>query len=105
MYGDGALIFEGLSLSKIDGFAIRTIDEAAVRRLLADFDKAGFYSRQDYIQDNNSGADFSERVVTITTADVTKRVYHYTGNPRGQELLEPEERIFELTNTAEWFGW
>jgi hypothetical protein len=107
VYGDGTVVFESNSstLVKVAGFRISNIGEEKIRELLAEFDRAGFYSMHDYTLDSDSGADFSESVITITRGSTTKRVYHYLGNPKAPETLNQlEKRIVEITNTAQWLG-
>jgi hypothetical protein len=103
LYGDGTVIFEGLSLSKLDGFLITSVDKTGVRQLLDEFDKIGFYSMQDSYE---GCCDFPDRILSITRGDETKRVLHNGGSQQApDELWDLEEKIFELTNTTEWLGW
>ncbi|HEX9989154.1 MAG TPA: DUF6438 domain-containing protein [Chloroflexia bacterium] len=103
MFGDGTVVFEGLFLSKIDGFLINTMEKTAVRQLLAEFDKAGFFSMPDSY---DGGGDFHQWDISVTTGNETKYVHHHGGHrPPPEELLALEEKILELTNTAEWLGW
>jgi hypothetical protein len=102
LYGDGTVIFEGLFLSKIDGFLIATVDEAAVRQLVKEFDNAGFYLMQESY---DGCCDVNKSILSITRGDETKSVYHDGGSPDApDELWALEEKIFEVTNIAEMLG-
>ncbi len=103
MYGDGTVIFEGLSLPKIDGFLILTVDKAAVHQLVEEFDNMGFYSMQDSYE---GCCDSNKRILSITRGGETKHVYHDGASPDApDELWELEENIFEVANIAQVLGW
>ncbi len=108
--GIGAVTFEGKANVKTQGTATARISEEAVRDLVAEFEKADFFSLSDrYVPGEptclRAITDNPSAITSITLGDRSKTVHHYygcEGVPR--QLTELEARIDTVANSSRWIG-
>lgn len=107
--GDGAVTFEGETNTKRKGTATGRISPDDVRRLIAEFEKVGYFSLADrYVHRENCPQYFDDSpavVTSLTTGGRSKKVVHNTGC-KGTETLDKltalENMIDEVAGAKQW---
>lgn len=92
IFGDGAVVYNGLEFVAITGRHAANINKDKIRRLISAFKKAGFFSL------NNSYVEFLGiedpfAITSLTINGKKKRVRHYLGDrnaPHQLKILEDE---------------
>jgi hypothetical protein len=100
--GDGTVRFSGHNFVLIPGDHIAHIAPDAVRRLIADFEKAEFFSaRGEYVA---IVTDNPTQILTLSVAGHTKTVKDYVGIQDGLPLAirNLEAEVDEVAGTARW---
>jgi len=102
IYGSGTVIYEGKEFDKTTGEKERNISEEQIRQLVSEFDKIGYFSLSDSYEERTI-TDAPSTITSITIDEKTKSIKHYHGDFSAPELLtELENRIDEITNSAQW---
>ena len=102
--GNGTVIYEGRYYVKVEGWRTATISQEKVKELISEFERVNFFSLKNYYADDNI-TDRSSAITSITIGEKTKTVIHYSGNySQPKELIELENKIDEITNSAQWTG-
>ncbi len=101
LYGDGTVVFEGRTFTKVLGYKIGSIEEAKIRELLAEAEKGGFFTEKSYT--NYEVTDNPSATLSINTSDKGNRVDHYYGDSNAPAtLIALESKVDEILNTARW---
>jgi hypothetical protein len=108
---NGSVEFEGRHYVKKKGAVNATISREQLKRLIAEFEKAKYFTLQDRYVDEKDGCasvetDHPMVDTSITIAGKTKSIKHYTGC-QGPPVLEGltalENKIDEVVNSSQWF--
>lgn len=115
VYGDGRLVYEGRKFVKVEGKVESNVTREQVGQLLAEFEKANYFSLRDLYNDVRDGCptywtDSPSADTSLQVGGRSKAVAHYYGcmekgtsavvYPR--ELYHLESRIDEILDTARW---
>lgn len=100
--GNGTVRFSGYGLVLIPGDHVAHIAPDAVRGLIADFEKADFFSARD--QYAASVTDNPAQILTLSVAGHTKTVKDYVGTEAGLPLAirNLEAEVDEVAGTERW---
>lgn len=109
---DGRVLFEGKDNVRIKGTAQATIRREKVLLLVDTIMKAKYFSLRDqYVGKEDGcrtvGADFNSAITSVVMNGRSKSITHYFGCFRSGKvypnvLIELEEKIDEVANTAQW---
>lgn len=107
---DGSVVFEGREHVKKPGVSKSHLSQVELRQLVAEFEKADFFSLRNRYHEPADGCDafVTDNPSAITSIRIngkTKTVDHYYGcrGPKAIEVLTRlESRIDEIANTAQW---
>src|SRR5262245_27956724 len=103
--------FEGRHFVKKKGLVRATISWEQLKRLVAEFEKAKFFTLKDrYVDEGDGCAEVLTDSPTVKTsikiAGKTKSVEHYhgcQGPPILERLTALENKIDEVVNASQWF--
>ena len=100
--GDGTVIYSGVDFVQTRGIQETTISIDAINQLVAEFEKADYFSLKDsYTAFGVS--DMPSANTSISMGGKTKAINHYLGDRSAPEqLTELENRIDEIVNSAQW---
>ncbi|MFC1904206.1 DUF6438 domain-containing protein [Chloroflexota bacterium] len=102
IYGSGTVIYEGKEFVKTTGEKEWNISEEKVRQLVSEFEKIDYFSKSDSYEERTI-TDAPSVITSITIDGKTKSIKHYHGDFSAPELLTKlENRIDEITNSAQW---
>ncbi|HYA61127.1 MAG TPA: DUF6438 domain-containing protein [Candidatus Acidoferrum sp.] len=102
IFGNGAVMYNGLEFVAITGRHMANITEDKIQRLIGAFKKADFFSL------NNSYVEFMRiedpfAITSLTINGKKKRVRHYHGdNSAPHQLRILEDEIDEIVGTDQW---
>jgi len=109
---DGKVVFQGNANVKVKGQSETTISPEKVQLLIRSFEKAKFFSLRNSYSLPEDGCrlydgDTSSATISIVLNGKSKSIDHYLGchQKKGtavRALIELEELIDELANTAQW---
>lgn len=109
---DGKVVFEGNANVKVKGRSETTISPEKVQLLIKSFEKAKFFSLRNSYSLPEDGCrvydgDASSATISIVVNGKSKSIDHYLGchQKKGtavRALIELENLIDDLTNTAQW---
>jgi uncharacterized protein DUF6438 len=109
IFADGSVVFEGKEHSKTKGIARGHITPAALKELMAAFDRVHYFDLQDeYRGDKNcprARTDAPSAITSFSSNGRTKRIDHYLGCDGLQELkdlTELEGKIDKTVNSHRW---
>jgi hypothetical protein len=108
---NGSVEFEGRHYVKKKGVVRATISREQLKHLVAEFEKAEYFTLQDRYVDKEDGCaavrtDAPTVNTSITIAGETKSVKHYhgcEGPPALERLTALENKIDEVVNASQWF--
>jgi len=108
---NGSVEFEGRHYVKKKGIVRATITREQLKHLIAEFEKAKFFTLQDRYVDKEDGcndyvADTPSAKTSITIAGKTKSIDHQHGckGPLNiDQLTALEDKIDEVVNSSQWF--
>jgi hypothetical protein len=102
LYGDGTVRYDGKDHVRVRGSQTAVIAPGAVRSLVEEIERSGFYSMNDaYTQ--VSITDAPSAVVYVAADGRKKQVSHYLGDFKAPKLLETlENRIDEVSGASRW---
>jgi Domain of unknown function (DUF6438) len=108
---NGSVEFEGRHFVKKKGLIRATISREQLKHLVAEFEKAKYFTLRDRYVDKEDGCaavftDSPTVKTSITIAGKTKSVEHYTGCqglPVLERLTALEDKIDEVVNSPQWF--
>ena len=104
IYGDGTVRYEGKEHVKVKGSQTRVISPDRVRQLVAEIERAGYFSLND-AYNAYMVTDAPSAITSVTVEGRTKRVNHYLGDRNApKELLVLENRVDEVAGSADWVG-
>ncbi len=104
IYDDGRVVYDGTEFVTVQGVQETMIDPAAVLELV-DFMLATGYNDFDDAYTNRSITDMPSTITSLTVNGETKRIDHYYGDDSAPiTLLQIENRIDMLANSAQWTG-
>jgi len=108
VYGDGRAVYEGDMFVAVEGQQTTTISQDAVQELVAALENAEFFSLED---DYSAPAtDLPSTITTVTLGGQSKTINHYGVcgysdiDTAPKELCDLENKIDEITNSAQWVG-
>lgn len=119
---NGKVSFDGEGFTKVMGKAESSLDEEKIKQIIAEIDKADFYSLKDFYTEDSGNCPLSATDNPTVTLFVKlkgkeKTITHYLGcrseiNPskgRGlsifpQQLYNLENKIDEIVETKRWIG-
>ena len=109
IHGDGRVEYEGNDNVKVKGKKNGRIEPADVKLLVSEFDKANYFSIEQYTQDHCSSCTLCTDMPTATTEITVKgnyhRVEHYYGcRCAPKPLWNLEGTIDKAVNTEQWTG-
>lgn len=108
VYGSGLVIYDGELSVDAKGMRIKFLEEEEIYAMLAEFEKADFFS-----WDDSYAFTASDLPATITQIEIngrSKRIWHYGGGCGSDydvappELCELEKRLDEIVNVKNWIG-
>lgn len=100
--GTGEVTWEGKRFVKVVGPASAKISPDAVRGLLDELVRGGYFDMNDKYTKANA-TDMPSAVSSVTLSGRAKTIDHYYGdNSAPQALTALEKRIDEVANTAQW---
>jgi PKD repeat protein len=100
--GDGTVIYSGVDYVRIQGIQETTIGADAINQLVAEFEKANYFSLNDSYT-SFGVSDMPSANTSITIGDKTKAINHYLGDRTApQQLTALEDKIDEIVNSAQW---
>jgi hypothetical protein len=109
---DGKITFEGRQFVKTKGAAHGSITLEGLRQLLAEFDKARYFSLRDKYETETDGCpeywtDNPTAVTSIRVNGKSKSISHYQGCRDGEvaypkALTELEDRIDQIVDSKQW---
>jgi hypothetical protein len=102
LYGDGTVRYDGKDHVRVRGSQTAVIAPGAVRSLVEEIERSGFFSMSDaYIQ--VSITDAPSTVIYVATEGKKKQVRHYLGDFKAPKALENlENRIDEVSGVSRW---
>jgi hypothetical protein len=102
LYGDGTVRYDGKDHVRVRGSQTAVIAPDAVRSLVEEIERSGFFSLNDaYTQ--VSVTDAPSAVVYVAADGKKKQVSHYLGDFKAPKALETlENRIDEVSGTSRW---
>jgi hypothetical protein len=102
LYGDGTVRYDGKDHVRIRGNQTAVIAPDAVKSLVEEIERSGFYSLNDaYTQ--VSITDAPSAVLYVATDGKKKQVRHYLGDFKAPKILQVlENRVDELAGTGRW---
>ncbi|HJX03290.1 MAG TPA: DUF6438 domain-containing protein [Dehalococcoidia bacterium] len=102
IFGNGSVVYEGKEHVRIKGTRETTISTEAVSQLVAEFEKAGYFSMNDsYTAFGVTDMPYANTSILI--GGRTKSITHYHGDRSApQQLTDIEDRIDEIVNSAQW---
>jgi len=100
--GDGTVIYSGVDFVQTRGIQETTISIDAINQLVAEFEKANYFSLKDsYTAFGIS--DMPSANTSISIGGRTKAINHYLGDRSApKQLTELENKIDEIVNSAQW---
>ena len=109
---DGKVTFDGHQFVKTKGAAQGNINLDNVRLLIAEFDKAKYFSLNDKYETEKDGCpeEWTDNPTVVTSIKMngkSKSISHYHGCRDGQiiypkALTDLEDRIDEIVGTKQW---
>jgi hypothetical protein len=109
---DGTVTFEGRQFVKTKGIAKGSLSREGMRQLIAEFERANYFSLNDKYQSAEDGCpeqwtDAPTAVTSIRINGKSKSVLHYHGCQDGQvvypkALTALENKIDEIVGTNRW---
>lgn len=104
LYGNGLVVFEGLSYVAAIGLWKTRVDPVRVQELAGRIERAGFLDRR--YEDTRTVFDSPEAVLSIQigTRETTARHYAGTDYPAFQPLEDLEADIDNVAETEQWIG-
>ncbi|MBD2019873.1 hypothetical protein H6F43_06680 [Leptolyngbya sp. FACHB-36] len=103
VYGNGKVVYEGRRFVKVTGTRTTTISRAAVRKLVAEFQKINYFKLQD--QYTGGHTDAPSAITSLTMGRKQKTVNHYLPSPDAPtQLTELENKIDAVVNSKQWIG-
>jgi hypothetical protein len=102
LYGDGTVRYDGKDHVRVRGSQTAVIAPDAVRSLVEEIERSGFFSLNDaYTQ--VSITDAPSAVLYVGTDGKKKQVKHYLGDFKAPKILQVlENRVDELAGTGRW---
>jgi hypothetical protein len=107
IYGDGALLYNGISDVEQEGIVRSTLPRDSVRALVAAFERADYFSLPKPLPCPRIWTDDSSARTAIRLGEQAKRVHHYHGCDgwEGKErLIHLEDEIDRIVGTEQWVG-
>jgi hypothetical protein len=111
---DGTVTFEGRKFVKVTGLSKGTISRDVVRQLIAEFDKAKFFSLNHSYRSAKDGCpeEWTDAPTVVTSIKINgkfKSIDHYHGCEQDQGnsvypkgLTDLENQIDKLAGTQQW---
>jgi len=102
LYGDGTVRYDGKDHVRVRGSHTAVIDPDAVRSLVEEIERSGFFSLNDaYAQVGIT--DAPSALVYVAAVGRKKQVSHYPGDFKAPKALETlENRIDEVSGASRW---
>ena len=111
IFADGRVVFEGKEHSKTKGIARGRITPAALKELIAAFNRVHYFDLKDeYRNEKNcpqARTDAPSAITSFSSNGRTKRIDHYLGCQGLQELsdlTDLEGKIDDVVNSRRWIG-
>ncbi len=108
VYGDGRAEYEGKKDVKETGRKEGRIDVADIKRMVSEFDKAGFFAIDQFTEKNCSCTlctDMPTAITEIRIKGASHQVVHYYGcRCAPKALWELEQTIDKIASTEQWTG-
>lgn len=100
--GDGTVVYEGKDFVQVKGKAVSTISQEQIEQLVAEFEKADYFSLNDSYTERTI-TDAPSVITSITIDGKTKSIEHYHGDFSAPEpLTHLEDRIDEIVDSSQW---
>ena len=109
---EGRIIFEGYSNTKTKVKAEGTITQEQLKEIIAEFEKAKFFTLKDKYQDEEDGCTWlvtchPSAIISIQINGEVKNIVHYLGCSAGNPtkiLGELSSKIDKIVETKRWIG-
>ena len=102
IYGDGTVVYEGISFVKVEGVITTSISEDKIKQLVSEFQKIDYFSLKDNYEEHNA-TDMPSTITSYTVDGKKKTVSHYHGDLSApKQLAELENRIDGIVNSHQW---
>jgi hypothetical protein len=110
---DGSVVFEGIDVTEVKGKVEDKISLEKVKQLMAEFQKADYFSLENSYDYENCPKTWTDRPDAYTSIKINgkqKTIRHYLGcKEKDSEifparLYELENKIDEIVETKRWVG-
>jgi hypothetical protein len=109
IYGDGRLEYEGENNVKVKGKKEGHIDLADIKRIVSEFDKANYFSLDQYTENHCASCtlctDMPTTFTEIRVKGTSHKVEHYYGcSCAPKPLWDLEGTVDRIARTEQWTG-
>jgi hypothetical protein len=101
---DGKVSFFGQDKTKTKGQAGGEISEENIKKLIAEFKQADFFSLDDSYTSKNCATDNPTVRTTLFINGKVKKIEHDMGCEAPKELTALEDKIDKIVGTEKWIG-
>ncbi|MBW4695847.1 MAG: hypothetical protein KME27_29370 [Lyngbya sp. HA4199-MV5] len=103
VYGNGKVVYEGKRFVKVTGTRTTTISQAAVKKLVSEFQRLQYFQLPDSYTGGHT--DAPSAITSLTMGKQQKTVNHYLASPDAPEKLTAlENKIDAVVNAKQWIG-
>jgi len=103
VYGNGKVVYEGKRFVKVTGTRTTTISQAAVRKLVSEFQQINYFRLPDSYAAGHTDAPYV--ITSLTMGKKQKTVRHDLSSPDApKRLTELENKIDAVVNSKQWIG-
>ena len=104
LYDSGKVVFEGKDHVRTKGTRTATIGKERVAELVAEFEKAGYFSFKDRYTAYHI-TDMPTAVTSVQAGRRVKRIEHYHGDSSAPKILSAlENKIDAAAGSNRWIG-
>jgi len=101
IYGSGKVVYKGEKFVKVVGERTITVDREKIEKLLADFEKSGYFSLEDKYE--GGPTDATSAITSITLSNKKKTINDYHASPNSPAILRDlENQIDAVVNSGQW---
>ncbi len=107
IYGDGRVMYAGQQFVAVTGQQTTTLSAEQVQELVSEIERADYFSLKD--EYTAPATDMPSAIVSVSLNRQTKTINHYgycgaEFDEAPKELCDLEQKVDEITNSAQWVG-
>lgn len=103
VYGNGKVVYEGKRFVKVVGTQTTMISQAAVKKLVSEFQRTQYFNLQDSYTGGHT--DAPSAITSLVMGKKQKTVNHYSASPNAPiKLTDLENKIDAVVNSKQWVG-